>query len=93
MVLVVGATGLVGSALCHKLVKHGEKVRALVRVSSSAEKIDSLRSAGAELCIGDLKDPESIAAACRGVDAVISTASSTLSRQQGDSIASVDGAG
>ena len=46
-----------------------------------------------ELCVGDLKDPESIVAACRGVDAVISTASSTLTRQPGDSIESVDAAG
>ena len=46
-----------------------------------------------EFCVGDLKDPESIAAACRGVNAVISTASSTLSRQAGDSIESVDAAG
>ncbi len=43
--------------------------------------------------MGDLKDPDSIAAACRGVNAVISTASSTLSRQAGDSIESVDTAG
>jgi NADH dehydrogenase len=39
---------------------------------------------------GDLKEPESIRAACKGVSAVISTASSTLSRQSGDSIATVD---
>lgn len=93
MVLVVGATGLVGSAVCHRLLKRGEKVKALVRVSSAVEKTNELRSAGVELCIGDLKDPESIAGACRGVNAVISTASSTLSKQTGDSIASVDEAG
>ena len=46
-----------------------------------------------ELCTGDLKDPHSIASACRGIDAVISTASSTLSRQSGDSIRSVDATG
>jgi uncharacterized protein YbjT (DUF2867 family) len=45
---------------------------------------------GAELVEGDLKDPASLARACAGVAAVISTASSTLSRQAGDSIASVD---
>jgi uncharacterized protein YbjT (DUF2867 family) len=52
-----------------------------------------LRASGAELCVGDLKDPLSLAAACRGVDAVISTASSTLSRQPGDSIDTVDAEG
>src|SRR5712671_6712880 len=93
MVLVVGATGLVGSAVCEKLARRGEKVRALVRRTSSEEKIAALKTSGAELLVGDLKDPDSIAAACRGVDAVISTASSTLSRQAGDSIESVDLAG
>ena len=93
MILVVGATGLVGGEVCKKLAARGEKVRALVRTTSSKEKVDALRSAGVELCVGDLKDPDSLSAACRGVDAVISTASSTLSRQAGDSIESVDGAG
>ena len=93
MILVAGATGLVGSAVCQKLAKRGETVRALVRSTSAKEKLDALRSCGAELCIGDLKDPGSLSRACRGVDAVISTASSTLSRQSGDSIESVDAAG
>lgn len=93
MILVVGSTGLVGSMVCRKLRERGETVRALVRSSSSVAKVHALRAAGAEICVGDLKDSESIAAACRGVDAVVSTASSTLSRQPGDSIESVDLAG
>jgi uncharacterized protein YbjT (DUF2867 family) len=93
MVLVVGATGLVGSEVCQKLAKGGEKVRALVRTTSSKEKVEALRACDAEICVGDLKEPSSISAACQGVDAVISTASSTLSRQAGDSIESVDAAG
>jgi uncharacterized protein YbjT (DUF2867 family) len=93
MVLVVGATGLLGSAVCQKLLERGEKVRALVRPTSSEQKVRALRSSGVELFTGDLKDPGSIGAACEGVDSVISTASSTLSRQAGDSIDSVDAAG
>ena len=93
MVLVVGATGLVGSAICQKLAARGEKVRGLVRTTSSKEKMEVLRSSGVELCFGDLRDAQSIAAACQGIDAVISTASSTLSRQPGDSIESVDADG
>lgn len=92
-ILVVGATGLVGSAVCQKLAERGEKVRALVRTASPHEKLEALRSWGVELCTGDLKDPPSLATACRGIEAVISTASSTLSRQPGDSIESVDAAG
>jgi uncharacterized protein YbjT (DUF2867 family) len=93
MILVAGGTGLVGSEVCQRLVRRGEAVRALVRSTSSREKIEALRSSGIELCVGDLKDPQSIVAACRGVNAVISTASSTLTRHPGDSIQSVDATG
>ncbi len=93
MILVVGATGMVGSEVCQRLSRRGEKVRALVRTTSSAEKVALLRGWCGEICVGDLKDPDSLADACRGVTAVISTASSTLSRQAGDSIESVDDAG
>lgn len=93
MILVVGATGMVGSEICQRLAGRGEKVRGLIRTTSSTEKVEVLRNCGVELCVGDLKDPNSLVAACRGVDAVISTASSTLSRQAGDSIESVDDGG
>jgi uncharacterized protein YbjT (DUF2867 family) len=93
MILVVGATGLVGNEVCQRLIRRGESVRALVRASSAKDRVEALRSSGVELCVGDLKDSHSIAAACRGVEAVISTASATLSRQPGDSIQSVDTAG
>jgi uncharacterized protein YbjT (DUF2867 family) len=93
MVLVVGATGLVGTEVCRRLRARGESVRALVRSTSAEEKVEGLRSVGAELCWGDLKDSESLRRACHGASAVISTASSTLSRQAGDSIESVDAVG
>lgn len=90
MILVVGATGLVGTEVCRRLKGQGEQVRALVRPTSSPDKVASLKEYGAELCVGDLKDTNSLAGACSGVNAIISTASSTLSRQAGDSIESVD---
>jgi len=93
MVFVVGATGLVGSEVCERLARRGEKVRALVRGTSSKERTAALQSCGVELRVGDLRDPGSIAPACRGVNAVISTASSISSHQDGDSIESVDAAG
>jgi NADH dehydrogenase len=65
-------------------------VRALVRQTSSPEKVERLRRLGVELVTGDLKDPRSLDAACRNVDTVISTASSTISRQPDDSIQRVD---
>jgi uncharacterized protein YbjT (DUF2867 family) len=93
MILVVGSTGLVGTDVCRRLKARGEGVRALVRTTSSKEKTERLRSEGIELTTGDLKDADSLASACRGVDAVISTATSTITRQPGDSIESVDEAG
>ena len=90
MILVVGATGQVGAEVCRRLKRRGEQVRALVRTTSSPDKVAFPKECGADLCVADLKDTNSLAGACRGVTAIISTASSTLSRQAGDSIESVD---
>ena len=90
MILVVGATGLLGSEICRRLTQRGNPVRALVRTTSSHDRVAQLEGLGAELVRADLKDRASLDAACRGPSAVISTASSTMSRQEGDSIESVD---
>ena len=90
MILVVGATGLLGTRICERLRAERQPVRALVRRTSNSDKVNALRSLGCELATGDLKDPPQIQAACQGISALISTASSTLSRQPGDSIESVD---
>ena len=90
MTLIAGATGMLGSEICRLLREQGKPVRALVRSTSNPDTVARLRSSGAEIVHGDLKDPASLEAACRGVTSVISTASSTVSRQGGDSIDSVD---
>jgi len=90
MNLVVGATGMLGSEICRLLAATDKPVRALVRQSSAPDKVAALRALGAEIVFGDLKDAASLEAACRGARSVISTASSTLSRREGDSIESVD---
>jgi uncharacterized protein YbjT (DUF2867 family) len=90
MILVVGATGLLGSETCRLLAAAGKPFRALVRTTSDKSKVTQLQSLGAEIARGDLKDRASLEAACTGINAVISTASSTLSRQEGDSIQTVD---
>ena len=90
MNLIVGATGLVGGEICRRLVGNRKPVRALVRPTGDASRMEELRASGAELAVGDLKDPASIQAACAGADAVLSTASSMLSRQPGDTIDGVD---
>jgi len=90
MILVVGATGALGSEVCRLLKAAGHPIRALVRSTAAAERLQHLRALGAELVTGDLKDLASLGRACDGATAVISTASSTLSAQRGDSIRSVD---
>ena len=90
MILVVGATGILGTEICRKLGGRQTAVRALARQTADPVRLDALREAGVEICWGDLKDPESLGRACSGAEVVISTASSTLSRQANDSIETVD---
>jgi uncharacterized protein YbjT (DUF2867 family) len=90
MILVVGSTGLLGSEICRRLRARGKRVRALARRTADRARLKTLESSGCEIAWGDLKDAASLARACMGVEAVISTASSTFSRQEGDSIESVD---
>lgn len=67
-ILVTGATGKVGSRLARRLAQRGDAVRALVRDPARATELQQPRI---ELVIGDLLDPASLAAAVRGVDAVV----------------------
>lgn len=90
MNLVVGATGLVGSEVCRQLAAAGRPLRALVRPTSDRAKVEFLKGLDVEIVQGDVKDRSSLETACRGVGAVISTASATISRQEGDSIQTVD---
>ena len=89
-ILLVGATGLLGPEICQRLTAAGHQTRALIRPTADAGKRAALVGLGVELVEGDLKNAGSLARACAGVQAVISTASSTLSRQEGDSIETVD---
>jgi len=90
MILVVGATGALGSEICRLLTTSNRSVRALVRTTADESRVEQLRALGVELVPGDLKDRASLDAICRGVATVISTATTTMSRQPGDSIPSVD---
>jgi uncharacterized protein YbjT (DUF2867 family) len=57
----------------------GRSVRALVRPGSPRE----FPADGVELAFGDLRDRESLAAACRGVDTVVATANVVVPRSAG----------
>ena len=89
-VVVVGATGFLGMETCRQLSDASYDVRGIVRNSSNEEKIYNLQQLGVDTLTADIKDPGSLLEAFQGADAVISTASSSLSRQEGDSIATVD---
>ena len=75
MNLVVGATGMVGTEICRLIAASGGSVKALVRASSDAAKVEHLKRLGATIVRGDLRDRVSLRAACDGVKAVLSTAS------------------
>ncbi|MEX0890565.1 MAG: SDR family oxidoreductase [Gemmatimonadota bacterium] len=89
MHLVVGATGALGSSVAGQLLARGHTLRILVRPGSDAS---ALIQAGAEPVEGDLKDPASLARACAGVSAVVTTANSA-GRAEPDTVDSVDRAG
>ena len=90
MLLVVGATGTLGSEICRQLAANATPVRALVRRSSDPARVRELRALGIETFAGDLRDPVSLAAACTGVTGVVTTATAVMSHNAGDDIRSVD---
>lgn len=90
MILVVGATGSLGSEVCKSLAAGGHAVRAMVRADSAPERVELLRRSGAETIVADLTDRKSLDAACEGIRAVVSTATSVSMRREGDSFDRVD---
>lgn len=92
-ILVAGATGYLGSEICRQLISKNKTVKGLVRTTSDSNKVAHLKELGIEIVEGDLKNKGSLENALHEVSAVITTVSSTLSRQEGDSIQTVDDEG
>ena len=90
MILVAGATGVLGSEIVRRLTARGEKVRAMVRTTSAPEKVERLKRMGAEIVTADVKEPKTLIAASEGVDAVISTITTIVTSQPGDSFEDTD---
>ncbi len=65
MILVTGATGLVGGNLVRALLEAGKPVRALVHTDRRA-----LDGVDVEIARGDVRDPEGIARAMKGAEVV-----------------------
>ncbi len=65
--LVTGASGFVGSAVVRQLLARGEQVRVLLRPASDRRNVQALDVEPVE---GDLREPSTLAAACRGCTAL-----------------------
>jgi uncharacterized protein YbjT (DUF2867 family) len=79
MLLLTGATGLVGSALLRRLVVEGQPVRCLVR---NPRRLGALR-VRVQIALGDLSDPHSFRNAMRGIDTVVHLATVTRDQPRG----------
>ncbi len=76
-VLVTGGTGLVGSHLVESLLRQGYAVTCLVR---NPHRLRWLQGMGVQIVQGDCNQPESLAAAVRGVSTVFHSAGLTKSK-------------
>ena len=88
MILLTGATGVIGSELLPTLLQAGHDVRALVRDPRrlGAERVN------VQIALGDLSDPFSMRHAMRGVDTVIHLAAA-IRDQKGGTIEELNGLG
>jgi nucleoside-diphosphate-sugar epimerase len=71
-VLLLGATGSIGSAVTAELIRHGYDLTALARSDTSAE---TLKAQGVGVLRGDIRSPEAWVPAVRNADAVVHMAS------------------
>ena len=89
-ILVIGATGHVGSQVVSILSDRGYSVRALVRSpSATIEGTDS----HIDYAVGDLSNPASIKDALRGVQIVVNTANGIIPQKKQDSVQRINQAG
>ena len=98
MILVVGATGVVGGMITRGLLEQGKEVRVLVRRDSPSSQLvqqglatsaEELIEAGARPVHGDLRDRASLDVAVEGVETLVTSANSAF-RGGADDPQSVD---
>ncbi|KAM7274900.1 hypothetical protein ACFE04_016766 [Oxalis oulophora] len=97
-ILVIGATGFVGTYIVEASVKAGHPTFALVRDATpsdpaKAQLIDSFKNLGVTVLVGDMSDHESLVNAIKQVDVVISTVGRDLILDQHNIIAAIKEAG
>ena len=76
-ILVVGATGQLGTAVVRRLARRGLPVRAFVRRGSASGHLERV---GVDVALGDLREPASLDAACRDVGTIVATANAVVPR-------------
>src|SRR5919201_3586687 len=79
MILLTGATGLLGSALLRRLLDSGPDVRCLVR---DPRRLGPNR-VRVQITLGDLADPVSLRQAVRGIETVFHLAASIRDQPSG----------
>jgi uncharacterized protein YbjT (DUF2867 family) len=87
MILVVGATGQLGSLVVERLREAGTAVRAMVRDPGTAQDI---AATGAELVTADLRHEATLDAALDGIETVVATANVVAPTRPGDTTAALD---
>jgi dTDP-glucose 4,6-dehydratase len=75
-VLVTGGAGFIGSHFAKRLLAAGEEVRVLDKLTYSGNPAN-LDGTGIELLEGDICDPEAVAEAATGCDAIVNFAAET----------------
>lgn len=70
-IFVTGATGFVGFHVAQELAAQGAKLRLLTRRTSRTRFLEEI---DAEVCVGDLSEPETLRSAVAGCDAVVHVA-------------------
>ena len=73
-ILVVGATGQLGSVITRKLLASGARVRALARNREALAQF----APGAEIAPVDLRDVPKLTEACRGIEQIVATANNNM---------------
>jgi NADH dehydrogenase len=89
MILVLGATSHPGQKLVPLLLDKGYQVRALTRDSRKSQ---AVRSLGAEVFEGDLRQPDILLRACKDAEAVVSSVTAPMPVED-DNVLTVDEAG
>ncbi len=89
MILIVGASGKLGGEVARRSLAEGLQVRALSRAPARLKELSDL---GADVVAGDLRDENSLARACQGVETVFAAAHSFTGNGT-NSMAQVDDAG